>query len=456
MNKKLLGMVIALNLGLTATAFAATGADSFSDVPKDHWSYEALDILAKDGIIEGYNDGTFQGNRTMTRYEMASIVAKAMTNGGGSSLTSQAVLEKLEKEYDGELAALQDRMTKAEAQIAENKKAIEKVNFHGFIRTQWDNDDLNGGNKDADRFYLNLYGDFKVSDMWTAKFQSETNRHYSKDNAYGERADKTWSGHDGNIQRIWVEGDLGDGKWVNVGRSWRGLGFQNQLQGNETDGVQFGIPVGKSGFTASAFVMSPTSVQSDSDSAAGKFDTTDYTLYGLAGWGPVGHNFDLNVAYAKSTEDINYKIDGKYDNSDGTHNRYYGKSGGFGDYGAVVSFGTNLNKNLRLIGDYIWTGADEDNKTKAVRLNYKDTNENDVGSFGLYARYLDKQRNGNISGDDEWGSLQDDSKMYIFGVKYVPWQNVVWETLYENAKIHPDTADEYTRNLVRTQFDFHF
>ena len=52
---------------LSATAFAADGADSFSDVPKDHWSYEALDYLAKNGVIEGYADGTFQGNRTMSR-----------------------------------------------------------------------------------------------------------------------------------------------------------------------------------------------------------------------------------------------------------------------------------------------------------------------------------------------------------------------------------------------------
>lgn len=56
-NKKALSMLVGLGLaaglmGGSATASAAS-ADSFTDVPKDHWSYEALDYLAKEGVIEG-------------------------------------------------------------------------------------------------------------------------------------------------------------------------------------------------------------------------------------------------------------------------------------------------------------------------------------------------------------------------------------------------------------------
>ena len=111
MKNKIIGSLLlgaALGLGgaivspVPGVAFAAEGADGFSDVPKDHWAYEALDYLAKDGIIEGYGDGTFRGNRTMTRYEMASIVAKATQNGGGS-LGGNAVLEKLQREFKQEI-----------------------------------------------------------------------------------------------------------------------------------------------------------------------------------------------------------------------------------------------------------------------------------------------------------------------------------------------------------------
>ena len=84
-NKKACAVLAALTLELSGAAWAAS-ADSFSDVPKDHWSYEALDYLAQEGVIEGMGDNTFEGGRTMTRYEVASIVAKAMQKGGGSSV----------------------------------------------------------------------------------------------------------------------------------------------------------------------------------------------------------------------------------------------------------------------------------------------------------------------------------------------------------------------------------
>lgn len=83
-NKKAFAVLLALSLGVSATALASS-ADSFSDVPKDHWSYEALDYLAKEGVIEGMGNSTFEGGRTMTRYEVASIVAKAMQKAAATS-----------------------------------------------------------------------------------------------------------------------------------------------------------------------------------------------------------------------------------------------------------------------------------------------------------------------------------------------------------------------------------
>ena len=84
MNKKLLKVAITTAL---ATAFAVPAfANPFSDVPADHWAYDAVSSLAQAGVIEGYEDGTFRGNKTMTRYEMAQIVAKAMTKELNGSL----------------------------------------------------------------------------------------------------------------------------------------------------------------------------------------------------------------------------------------------------------------------------------------------------------------------------------------------------------------------------------
>ena len=443
---------------LSATAFAADGADSFSDVPKDHWSYEALDYLAKNGVIEGYADGTFQGNRTMSRYEMAAITARAM-QASNLDIGARSVLEKLEKEYGSELATLRAQVEQNTEDIRKNREAIERFKVHGFVRTQYDydkNTDADTLDRSANRFYMDLRLDMKVNDIWTVKAQSETNRHYNNghlrgENAMNENAQQTWSGHDGNFQRIWVEAQQ-DGRWLNLGRAWRGLGFQNVLFGNESDGFQFGIPLKGTNLTASGFWMAST--------GAGNKES----LYGVGLWGAVGHNFDINVAYARSSLDKNerytsglidhceadpvtHRVFPVYRDNDRTNMR---------SYGYVVSAATNVAKNVRVIGDYVQTDADEQNKSVALRLNYKGTKLDDVGSFGVYARYVRYGANGWLAGDDEWGSTWNGTKGWIVGFKYVPWKNVEWETLFSRQKRDYGTSAEYNRSLLRTQLDYHF
>ena len=443
---------------LSATAFAADGADSFSDVPKDHWSYEALDYLAKNGVIEGYADGTFQGNRTMSRYEMAAITARAM-QASNLDIGARSVLEKLEKEYGSELATLRAQVEQNTEDIRKNREAIERFKVHGFVRTQYDydkNTDADTLDRGANRFYMDLRLDMKVNDIWTVKAQSETNRHYNNghlrgENAMNENVQQTWSGHDGNFQRIWVEAQQ-DGRWLNLGRAWRGLGFQNVLFGNESDGFQFGIPIKGTNLTASGFWMAST--------GAGNKES----LYGVGLWGAVGHNFDINVAYARSSLGKNesytsglidhYEVNPMtnivfpvYRNNDRTNMR---------SYGYVVSAATNVAKNVRVIGDYVQTDADEQNKSVALRLNYKGTKLDDVGSFGVYARYVRYGANGWLAGDDEWGSTWNGTKGWIVGFKYVPWKNVEWETLFSRQKRDYGTSAEYNRSLLRTQLDYHF
>lgn len=443
---------------LSATAFAADGADSFSDVPKDHWSYEALDYLAKNGVIEGYADGTFQGNRTMSRYEMAAITARAM-QASNLDIGARSVLEKLEKEYGSELATLRAQVEQNTEDIKKNREAIERFKVHGFVRTQYDydkNTDADTLDRSANRFYMDLRLDMKVNDIWTVKAQSETNRHYNdghlrSENAMNDNAQQTWSGHDGNFQRIWVEAQQ-DGRWLNLGRAWRGLGFQNVLFGNESDGFQFGIPIKGTNLTASGFWMAST--------GAGNKES----LYGVGLWGAVGHNFDINVAYARSSlgknesytsglidhyeaDPVTHRVFPVYRDNDRTNMR---------SYGYVVSAATNVAKNVRVIGDYVQTDADEQNKSVALRLNYKGTKLDDVGSFGVYARYVRYGANGWLAGDDEWGSTWNGTKGWIVGFKYVPWKNVEWETLFSRQKRDYGTSAEYNRSLLRTQLDYHF
>lgn len=411
--------IIASAASFSAPSAFAAGADSFSDVPKDHWAYEALDYLAKEGVVDGYTDGTFEGNRTMSRYEMAAIVYKACQNEN-ISIGGRAVLDKLRAEYDAEIKQLNTRVDKVEKDVED----IKKFGVHGFFRAQYDVDANKGGNaNDNKRFLMELQGFYKVNDNWTARYQQEYNARYC-DNSQNTDAN-TMSSSNG-VQRLWVEGVADNGNWVNIGRAWRGLGFQNQFIGTQTDGIQVGINLG--GLQASPFIMKNTNT----------IAAASATAAGLQIQGPIGHNFDITAAYARVSSDDAEK--------DGN--------------GFNVGFATNVAKNLRLIAEYqrINNDAEMNGASWEARVNYKGTNLQDKGSFGMFARYL---KTGEVrglmnAGDDEWGSLDRNSRMWILGASYVPAKNIEWTTLVEFGKRGIHTGSTTTRNMFRTQVDFHF
>ncbi|MGD0053398.1 MAG: S-layer homology domain-containing protein, partial [Vulcanimicrobiaceae bacterium] len=88
-------------------------------MPSDHWAYQAIQSLAADGLIDGYPDGAFGGDRPLTRYEMAvlvaRVVAKLQANGAGyASKTDLETLQKLIDALKDELDALGVRVTNLE------------------------------------------------------------------------------------------------------------------------------------------------------------------------------------------------------------------------------------------------------------------------------------------------------------------------------------------------------
>ena len=71
----------ALLNGLAGTNMKADRSTLFPDVPNNHWAYAAVSDLSRRGLVEGYPDGTFGGDRMLTRYEFAQIVYRAIQNG---------------------------------------------------------------------------------------------------------------------------------------------------------------------------------------------------------------------------------------------------------------------------------------------------------------------------------------------------------------------------------------
>ncbi|HNX74367.1 MAG TPA: S-layer homology domain-containing protein [Candidatus Rifleibacterium sp.] len=123
---------------------AAAMAAPFSDVPSSHWAMDAVNKLAGRGILLGFPDGSFKGNKGLTRFDMAMVTAKMLAHveqmfesGIGTNLVTKADLQTLEKlttEFADELAllgvkitALEDDMKAVKEDTAFLKKDVEGI-----------------------------------------------------------------------------------------------------------------------------------------------------------------------------------------------------------------------------------------------------------------------------------------------------------------------------------------
>jgi len=126
--------LVAMLVITSMSALAAPQPSSFSDVPAKHWAYDAVAQLAKDGIVTGYGDGTFRGDRTMTRYEMAQIVANAMTKEDKANAEDKALINKLAAEFNSELTKLDAKVNKIDQRVT---KMEDKISFSGSDTVRW-------------------------------------------------------------------------------------------------------------------------------------------------------------------------------------------------------------------------------------------------------------------------------------------------------------------------------
>ena len=104
-------------LGAT-TAFAN---NPFSDVSSDSWAYQAVSQLAAAGVVNGYPDGTFKGQKEITRFEMAQMIAKAMANQDRANAEQQAMINRLADEFSNELNNLGVRVGRLEDRVGNVK-----------------------------------------------------------------------------------------------------------------------------------------------------------------------------------------------------------------------------------------------------------------------------------------------------------------------------------------------
>ena len=348
--KKSLVLAMAMALGVTASAYAA---NPFSDVPAGHWAYDSINKLAAAGVIEGYGDTTFGGDKLMTRYEMAQIVAKAMAKG--------ANVDKLAAEFADELDNLGVR-------VANLEKKADNVKVTGEARYLYE-DSSNDGNID-NSLRSRIWVNGQINDDWsyTGMLQNTQDLH---DNVGNENT---------AFQRAYVEGKLG-GLNVTAGR-YNAFFANGNVYDTRADGVEvsYGSKIQLKGFAGKGTDATWTdSENKDHDTSFGNYAgaelTGDFNKLGLtAGYvnfkdmykdaeynnGSVGEGLDNAIWYVGGSYDFdgNVAVSGMYLKGDASYK----------------------DKDVKVVGSDGWTAG----------LTYKGAEASEAGSWGLFANYYDQ------------------------------------------------------------------
>ena len=395
--KKSLVLAMAMALGVTASAYAA---NPFSDVPAGHWAYDSVNKLAAAGIVDGYGDSTFGGDRLMTRYEMAQIVAKAMAKG--------ANVDRLAAEFADELDSLGVRVAALEKK-SDNVKINAQIRAHyqsydkGGAYSKNTNTNTNATSVLRSRIWLN--GQINEDWKYVGMLQNQ------QDLLDDEGNEKT------DFQRAFVTGRIGGVK-VEAGRNNTalGLGVGNILS-NRTDAVKLGFGKDlKVGF------------QYGKISSGDKAKKADKYLAATLG-GEIG-KLGLNAGYVKADEVVKLGQDDKI--------WYVGADYKFGDFTVDATY---LSSDVDKIGV---NNVDDDGYV--IGLAYKGAKAAKAGTYGIYAKYYDQGAGTYIHHGMNTDLANDFGrygfKGYMVGVNYALAKNIVAAVEYSDFDAKNNYGDK--------------
>ena len=413
-------LTTALVVGAASTTFAA--ANPFSDVPADHWAYDAVSQLAADGVIEGYGDTTFRGNQSITRYEMAQMVAKAMAKTDVSA-ADKALIDKLAAEFSDELNNLGVRVSNLERNADMVKWNGQARYTYRSLRTEQEN-----GSKDrdnSDKLLLRLEPSAEVNDHWHVKARLDATTEMSDDKGAGDNHDEDKV----SLKRVYAQGDYKN--------------FQTQLGKfglyTPEQGLVFDSDNSMSGANVTFGNALKTTIY------AGRIDVTDQEKgYDL------NRNFDdtanmqgITLQYATpaskwsggaayyhlNTNDFVGLKDG-LNNNEGYTN---GKNDEDNANIWSANLGYNFDNTSRLFAAYANnTSADNLDKSWQVIYNYKGAQPENKNTWGAYAAYRYLGTYTSIFGTEDAQVVG--AKGWEVGANYAPFHNVLATAKYFNGK----------------------
>ena len=409
-------LTAALVVGAASTTFAA--ANPFSDVPSDHWAYDAVSQLAADGVIEGYGDTTFQGDKNITRYEMAQMVAKAMAkaSAGNVSGADKALVDKLAAEFSDELNNLGVR-------VANLERNADKVKWNGVMENTWTRQRVTeGSNRTDDRNYnmkFRLEPSAEVNNHWHVNARLDADTKANTD-AGENGSDKV------SLKRVWAQGEYAPftvkaGKFAQIDSDSL---FDSQFSGAE-------VSYNKANWTVTA--------------GAGRWskdshfnDAANYQYYGLGyQLGKLSAGADFHEF---SSDDIKAK-GSSYANSTTDQADIWLLKGTY-----------TFDQNAALNGFYAENhDADSYEKAGSVEFDYKGAAQENKGTWGAWVAY--RHLGDNVAFAPTYDVVGAGQKAWEIGTNYVPFKNVVATFRYGQGK--ELKTDNDVKNLFgRVEFFF--
>ncbi|MBP2658988.1 MAG: S-layer protein [Firmicutes bacterium] len=435
MKKKLVAsLAAAMVLGVAGTSFAAT--NPFTDVPAKHWSYDAVTKLANAGIVDGYGDGTFRGDKTISRYEMAQIVAKAMAHSDKATAEQKASIDKLSVEFAEELEGLNVRVTKLE-------KNSSTIKVSGEARLRYENYDADFNNSNSLKLRTRVHLDGQINDEW-----SYYGRLQSVNNLRSESGDDKVT-----MDNAYVKGQL-LGTTATIGRFDYFLN-NGMMIDSTLNGVNFEFG---NKLKANVFYGK----ENNTDVWGNDEDLTGMTYLEVTG---LGLKYDTSKATTLNG--------GYYQFKDTNETGLLSAIAGNNSNKAKVweaGFTTKFSPNWALSASYGESDAVMEDQAYYAEFAYKGADKTKVGSYGAWINYrhLEGFAAPKTTFDGAYTTygqtLIDTSTNTIYGVgakgyeigfNYTPALNTVLRVKYADLKPTLDGADEKTK-FVQAQVEFFF
>ena len=378
-------LTAALVVGAASTTFAA--ANPFSDVPAGHWAYDAVAQLAQDGVVEGYGDTTFQGDKNITRYEMAQMVAKAMakTNNGNVSAADKALVAKLQAEFSDELNNLGVR-------VANLERNADQVKWNGEMRVQANSERHEGEHMtNSYPVKLRLEPSAEVNSNWHVKARIDADGSLNNDTTGQAK-----------LQRVYAQGKYNH-VTINVGKIPTVFNT-NMLFDGEFSGAS--VTTGNK-LKVTALGGRWSKVSGGNDAAA--------DVYGLGAQLGVGK----------------LSIGGAFNgfNSDAFKTKYAGYSDSAAEDKAQIWSGNayyRFDANTALGGEYAQnTKADNYDKSGTVEFDYKGAKKANVGTWGAYVAYRHLGQNVSLNPNKLNYAAMNGTKGWEIGADYALFKNTV-------------------------------